>query len=149
MTGPTFSKAPRFNHVAVSVPPEDLDSEGRAALVDFYGDVFGMEEYVELTEDRKTLVLRVHSHEQFLFIVSDDRPMAAPRTDHFGLSVASLDDFNEVARRAAAWKERDPDQIDLDEPTVEEFVGALRLHNFYVRYRLPLTVETQHFEYLV
>ena len=27
--------------------------------------------------------------------------------------------------------------------------GALRLHSFYVRYRLPLMVETQHFEYLL
>ena len=29
-----------------------------------------------------------------------------------------------------------------------EYVGALNLHSFYVRYRLPLMVETQHFEYL-
>jgi hypothetical protein len=149
VTGPTFSKAPRFNHVAMSVAPGELDAEGRAALVAFYGDVFGFEEYEELTEDRHRLVFRAHSHEQFMFLIAEDAPMAAPRLDHFGLSVASLDDFEEVARRAAAWKVEEPDIVDLIEPTVEEYVGALRLHSFYVRYRLPLMVETQHFEYLL
>ena len=148
MTGPAFSKAPRFNHVAMSVAPGELDADGRAALVAFYGDVFGFEEYEELTEDRHRLVFRAHSHEQFMFLIADDTPMATPRLDHFGLSVASLDDFEEVARRAAAWKAEQPDAVDLIEPTVEEYVGALRLHSFYVRYRLPLMVETQHFEYL-
>jgi len=148
VTGPAFSKAPRFNHVAMSVAPGELDADGRAALVAFYGDVFGFEEYEELTEDRHRLVFRAHSHEQFMFLIADDTPMATPRLDHFGLSVASLDDFEEVARRAAAWKAEQPDAVDLIEPTVEEYVGALRLHSFYVRYRLPLMVETQHFEYL-
>jgi hypothetical protein len=148
VTGPAFTKAPRLNHVAMSVAPDELDAEGRAALVAFYGDVFGFEEYEDLTEDRRRLVFRAHSHEQFMFLVAETAPMAAPRLDHFGLSVASLGDFEEVARRAAAWKAREPDVVDLIEPTVEEYVGALRLHSFYVRYRLPLMVETQHFEYL-
>lgn len=148
MTGPAFTKAPRLNHVAMSVSPDELDADGRAALIAFYGDVFGFEEYEDLTEDRHRLVFRAHSHEQFMFLIADDAPMAAPRLDHFGLSVASLGDFDEVARRAAAWKAREPDAVDLIEPTVEEYVGALRLHSFYVRYRLPLMVETQHFEYL-
>lgn len=148
MTGPELSKAPRFNHIAVSLPAGDLDTVGRTMLTDFYGDVFGMEEYTDLTEDRAQLVLRLHSHEQFVFIVADESPMAAPRMDHVGLSVTSVADFDEVARRAAVWKERAPDDVDLIEPSSEEFVGALRLHSFYVRYRLPIMFETQHFEYL-
>ena len=148
MTGPEFTKAPRFNHVALSVAPDQLDADGRAALIAFYGDVFGFEEYEDLTEDRRRLVFRAHSHEQFLFLTAEAAPMTAPRLDHFGLSVASLDDFEEVARRAAAWKAKEPDHVDLIDPAVEEYVGALRLHSFYVRYRLPLMVETQHFEYL-
>ncbi len=148
MTGPELSKAPRFNHIAVSVPAADLDTAGRSMLTDFYGDVFGMEEYTDLTEDRAQLVLRLHSHEQFVFIVADAAPMEAPRMDHVGLSVASVADFDEVARRATLWKECEPDNVDLIEPSSEEFAGALRLHSFYVRYRLPLMFETQHFEYL-
>ncbi len=148
MTGPAFAKPPRMNHVALSLPADALDADGRAAINAFYGDVFGFEEYEDLTKDRKQLVLRAHHHEQFVFLIADDQPMAAPRLDHFGISVATLTDFEEVARRASAWKEREPDHVDLIEPTVEEYVGALKLHSFYVRYRLPLMVETQHFEYL-
>ncbi|MGI8709728.1 MAG: hypothetical protein ACR2LA_01865 [Acidimicrobiales bacterium] len=149
MTGPAFIKAPRLNHVAMSVAADELDAEGRAALCAFYGDVFGLEEYEELTEDRHQLVFRAHSHEQFVFLIAEDTPMTAPRLDHFGMSVSSLADFGEVLRRATAWQAREPEAVDLIEPTVEEFAGALRLHNFYVRYRLPLMIETQHFEYLM
>jgi hypothetical protein len=148
VTGPEFSKAPRFNHVALSLPADQLDADGRAAIGAFYGDVFGFEEYPDLTKDREIMVLRAHSHEQFVFLIADESPMAAPRMDHFGLSVATLAEFEEVARRAAAWKEKLPDEVDLVDPSVEEYVGALKLHSFYVRYRLPMMVETQHFEYL-
>ncbi len=148
-SGPDFAQPPRFNHVALSVPGDLLDADGRAALAAFYGDVFGFEEYPELTQDRRRLVFRAHSHEQFVYLIADETPMTAPRLDHFGLSVSSLAEFEEVARRAAAWKERAPDDVDLIAPTFDEYAGALRLHSFYVRYRLPLMVETQHFEYLI
>jgi len=147
--GPDFAKPPRLNHVAMSVPPDTLDAEGRAALTAFYGDVFGFEEYPELTQDRQRLVFRAHHHEQFVFLIAEDEPMAAPRLDHFGLSVATLADFEEVHRRAAAWAEREPEHVDLIPPQVEEHAGMLKLHSFYVRYRLPLMLETQHFEYLL
>jgi len=147
--GPNFSKRPRFNHVAMSMPAASLDKDGRDAICAFYGDVFGFEEYQDLTEDQRRLVLRAHHHEQFVFLIADDNPMTAPRLDHFGLSVATLDDFNEVLRRARAWKEKEPDAVNLIESKTEEYVGALNLHSFYVGYRLPLLVETQHFEYLL
>jgi hypothetical protein len=132
----------------MSVPAGALDDVGRAALGAFYGDVFGFEEYPELTEDRRRLVFRAHSHEQFMFLIADEAPMTAPRLDHVGLSVATLAELEDMAARAAAWKAREPDEVDLIEPSVEEYAGALRLHSFYVRYRLPLMLETQHFEYL-
>ena len=147
-TGPLFSKPPRLNHVAMSVPADHLDADGRAAICAFYGDVFGFEEYPELTDDRRRLVLRAHTHEQFVFLIADEPHMTAPRMDHFGMSVATKDEFDEVARRAAAWKAKEPDDVDLVDPSVEEYDGFLNLHSFYVRYRLPLMVETQHFEYL-
>ncbi len=146
--GPQFSKNPRLNHIAMSMPADALSSEGRDAITAFYGDVFGFEEYADLTEDRRRLVLRVHHHEQFVFLIAEDEPMRTPRLDHFGISVASKDDFDEVHRRAAAWKTKEPDAVDLIEPTMEHYESALNLHSFYVGYRLPLLVETQHFEYL-
>ncbi|MFN8019593.1 MAG: hypothetical protein U0P45_15935 [Acidimicrobiales bacterium] len=148
MTGPTFAKPPRFNHIAVSLPADALDEQGRADIIEFYGDLLGAVEHVEMTRDRKQLVLGLHTHEQFFFLVAEDEPMRAPRMDHVGVSVSTVADFEEVARRAAAWKARLPDEVELIEPTSEDFVGVLRLHSFYVRYRLPIMVEVQHFQFL-
>ncbi len=146
-TGPEFSTAPNLNHVALSLPADALDADGRAALCSFYGDVFGFEEYDILTEDRKQLVFRVHSHEQFVFLIADEAPMTAPRFDHFGLSVSTKDDFEAILHRAQAWQAKEPDAVDIVGPEVEHYYGVLDLHNFYVRYRLPLMVETQWFEW--
>jgi hypothetical protein len=148
VTGPSFSRPPRFNHVAVSVTADALDAEGRAAIAAFYGDLLGAEEYPDMTLDRERLVLGLHTHEQFFFVVAEDEPMRAPSGDHVGVSVGSLEDFHEVARRAAEWAERLPEEVDLIEPTAEDFAGVLRLHSFYVRYRLPIMLEIQHFEML-
>ena len=150
MTGPAFTKPPRLNHVAMSVPADSLDADGRAALCAFYGDVFGFEEYEDLTQDRHRLVFRAHHHEQFMFLISEDEPMRAPRLDHFGMSVAVA---RTTSRRSIGGprrgRTRSPSTSTSIEPQVEEYAGMLNLHSFYVRYRLPLMVETQHFEYLV
>ena len=147
--GPAFSAPPQFNHVAMSVPADLLDADGRADICEFYGDVFGFAEYPQMTEDRKILVLGAHTLEQFVFIVAEDEPMRAHRHDHYGMSVATKDDFDEVLRRAQAWKAKLPDDVVLDGPGAEEHHGVLLLHNFYVAYRLPLTIEVQHFEWLL
>ena len=146
--GPAFSAPPRFNHVAVSVPADALDADGRAAICEFYGDVLGFEEHPSMTEDRRRLVLGAHTVEQFVYVVAQDEPMVAHHQDHYGLSVASRDDFDEVVRRAEAWRDRLPEEVTVDGPTSEDHAGVLRLHSVYVTYRLPLTVEVQHFEWL-
>lgn len=145
--GPLFSAPPRFNHVAMSVPADLLDADGRAAICAFYGDVLGFEEHPSMTEDRRRLVLGAHSYEQFVFLVAQDEPMAAHHHDHYGLSVASKDDFDEVVRRAREWQARLPREVTVDGPEAEEHVGVLVLHSVYLAYRLPLTVEIQHFEW--
>jgi hypothetical protein len=129
----------------MSMPADALDEAGRAAIVDFYGDVFGFEEYPMLTEDRKRLVMRVHSNEQFVFLIADDPPMSAPRLDHFGMSVGSLEDFGELYDKVKVRAADDP-EVDVIDAHVEDY-GMLKLHSFYVRYRLPLMVEIQHYEY--
>jgi len=145
--GPTFSATPRMNHVAMSLAPDVLDTDGRKAIVDFYGEVLGCVEHEMMTEDRKLLVLGFHTHEQFLFLIAEDQPMTAPRLDHWGFSVATKDDFDGVAARCAAWAGRDA-EVDYIEPTAEEHAGMLRIHSLYVRYRLPMMVECQYWEWL-
>lgn len=139
------SRMPTFNHVAMSLPADQLDADGRKAIVDFYGEVFGWEELPTQTVDRKQLVLSAHSYEQFVFLIAEDSPMAAPRLDHFGLSVGSLDELRAAHARAVAYRERDG-RVDVIDPAVEDH-QVLKLHNFYVGYLLPLMVEVQHWEF--
>jgi hypothetical protein len=130
----------------MSMPADALDADGRAAITTFYGDVFGWQEYDMLTQDRRRLVLRVHTNEQFVFLIAEDEPMTCPRLDHFGMSVGTLDEFEDLYSRVQAKAAADPD-VDVVERDMEDYEGYLKLHNFYVRYKLPLMVEVQHFEY--
>ena len=139
-----FKGPARFNHVAMSVPADLLDETGRAEIARFYGDVFGWREHPTMTEDRKRLVMGVHSYDQFVFVIADDSPMQAPKGDHFGMAVDSLDELHEVQRRAESFAAAD-DRVSIIGYDVEDF-GVLKLHSFYVRYLLPLMVEVQFFE---
>ncbi len=97
-----------------------------------------------MTADRERLVMGVHSYDQFVFVIADESPMQAPKGDHFGMAVDSLDELKEVLRRAEVFAARDG-RVEIIGYDVEDFV-VLKLHSFYVRYLLPLMVEVQYFE---
>ena len=136
---------PVFNHVAMSVDSSLLQPEGRVELLAFYGDVFGWTEMPGMAEDGKLLVLRVHSNEQFVFLVADESPMRCPSGDHVGLSVETPEELYAVLERARKFKETDP-RVEIVEPRIEDY-KVLKLHNFYVRYRLPLSIELQCYDW--
>lgn len=138
-------RRPRFNHVAMSVPPDALDAAGRAALLGFYEEVFGFTEMPGLTVDRERLVLRAYSNEQFVFVHADAQPMRCSALDHFGISVATRQEFDELLSRARKFRERDVD-VEIIEPRTEDY-KVLKLHNFYLRYRLPMMIEVQCYEW--
>jgi len=98
-----------------------------------------------MTVDSERLVLSAWHHEQFVFLHGSDDPMRCSREDHFGLSVGTLGELEDLRARSLAFGEGD-DRVQVTEQQVEDF-GPLKLHSFYVRYRLPLTIEVQHFEY--
>ena len=139
------SRTPRFNHVAMSLPADQLDDDGRKAIIEFYGQVFGWQELPTMTVDRKRLVLSAHTYEQFVFLMAEEEPMRAPRLDHFGISVGSLDELHAAHRRAQSFGEHDP-AVDLIDPDVEDH-QVVRIHSFYVGYLLPMMVEVQHWEF--
>ena len=139
-----FKGPTRFNHVAMSMPADSLDEAGRNDITRFYSEVFGWREHPTMTEDRKRLVMGVHTYDQFVFLVADENPMKTPHADHFGLSVDSLDQLHEVLARAKAFAESD-DRVDIVDYAVEDH-GVLKLHSFYVRYLLPMMVEVQYFQ---
>jgi hypothetical protein len=141
----TATRTPRFNHVAMSVPADLLDEQGRADLLDFWGGVFGFQELPTETEDRRKLVLSAYDFEQFVFLIAEDDPMRCPRLDHFGMSVGTLEELEAFHAKAKAYAEQD-DRVDLIEQSVEDH-GVVRIHNFYVRFLLPMMIEIQHFEW--
>jgi hypothetical protein len=140
---PDDRPAQTFNHVAMTVPAPLLGAEGRASLVDFYGEVFGWTEFPTLTEDGKRLVLRAHSNEQFVFLVSGEDTMRCPEGDHFGVSVRTPAELDTILERARAYRGRD-ERVRIDEKKIDDF-GPLQLHSCYIGYRLPLKVEVQCF----
>ena len=136
---------PRFNHVAMSMPSAALSPEGRKEIVDFYSDVFGWKELPTETIDGKRLVMMAYRIDQFVFLIADDRPLSAPRLDHFGMGVATLDELDTFLERAKRYQEREP-RVDIIDKQVEVHPG-ITLTNFYVGFLLPLMVEVQHFGY--
>jgi hypothetical protein len=146
MTMSTGRKAPRFNHVAMSLPADALDEAGRADILRFYGEVFGWAEAPGMTQDRRRLVLMCHRYDQFVFLIADDEPMRAPRLDHFGQSVTTLEELTELRDKVKAFATHD-DRVDLVDISVDEHPGV-RITAFYVGYLLPMMVETQYWEWL-
>jgi hypothetical protein len=142
---PGMASAARFNHVALSVPAELLDAAGRGALLAFYGDVFGWDEMPTLTRDRELFVLRCGSNEQFVYLTASDDPLRCPPLDHVGLSVETPAELDAMRERALKQAERVPG-VEVTPRGLEDY-GFLRLHNFYIRYRLPLSLEVQCFEW--
>jgi hypothetical protein len=139
------TRPPRFNHVAMSVPADSLDDASRKELLDFYGEVFGWEEAPGMTIDRERLVLMAHRYDQFVFLVKDDEPMSAPRLDHWGQAVDSRAELEELYRRAVAYRDRDA-RVEIIDLHADSYPGVT-IHAFYVRFLLPLMVETQYFEW--
>jgi hypothetical protein len=139
------AKAPHFNHVALTVPAEALDEEGRRRLLDFYGEVFGWSEMPTMTLDRERLVFRAYSNDQFVFVVASDEPMRCSGNEHVGLQVATPEALDEMLDRARKYAERDA-EVEISERGTEDY-EAVVLHNVYIRYRLPMSIELQCYEW--
>ena len=137
------ARKPRLNHVAMSMPADALDDEGRAAITKFYGDVFGWMEYD--MQDRRRLVMRVHSDEQFVFLIADDPPMTCARLDHFGLSVGAESELDDILARAKAWQARD-DRVEIVDKQVDDH-EVLAITSIYIRYLLPMMIEIQWWDF--
>jgi hypothetical protein len=81
----TTSFAPRINHVAIS-DADVLNDEGRAALLDFYSEVFGWSEGDNSTEKGNRLILATGEWRQFIYLLpAKGEFMVTPDMDHFGM----------------------------------------------------------------
>jgi hypothetical protein len=144
MAAPTLGNI-RLNHVAMSVPPELLDAEGRADLKRFYEEVFGFQEHETMTEDGQRLVFGVHAMNQFLFLYASREPMTCPRMDHWGIQVDTEEELDEILRRAKAFQEKDA-RVHIVDKHADEFT-SLTLTAIYIGYLLPMTIEVQWWKF--
>lgn len=135
---------PTFNHVAMSLPADLLGETGRKEIVSFWGEVFGFEEYPQMTEDGKRLVLGACHFDQFVFLIAEEEPMRCPQLDHFGMAVHSRADLDAAWERASAFAERD-DRVRLIEPHVDDH-EVVKIHAFYAAFLLPMMIEIQYWE---
>jgi len=138
-------RAPRFNHVAMSLPSDLLDETNRADLCRFYGEVFGFEELPTMTEDRRRLVFGCYAIEQFVFLIANDDPMTCPRMDHYGFSVGTEAELDAMLERAKAFQEQDP-RVDIVDKHVDDH-GFLAITSIYVGYLLPMMIEIQWWDF--
>ena len=145
MSTTTRLRAPRFNHVAMSLPSDMLDEANRADITRFYDEVFGWKELPTMTEDRRRLVLGCHTVEQFVFLIADDTPMTCARLDHYGMSVETEAELDDVLARAKAFREHD-DRVDIIDKKVDDH-GMLAITSIYIGFLLPMMVEIQWWEF--
>jgi hypothetical protein len=138
---------PIINHVAISVDARVLDDAGRAALLDFYGEVFGWTEGDNSTEKGNPLIVYTGEMRQYLyFLPATDDFLRAPHLDHFGLEISSRDELVAILDRAKAYREKDDrvTLIDVDEMTTHGTTSDFTLTNAYISFLIPLQIELQH-----
>jgi hypothetical protein len=135
--------------VAISVNADILNDEGRAALLDFYSEVFGWTEGDNSTEKGNPLILYTGDLRQFLYLLpANGEFMVTPEMDHFGLEVSSKEEMMELLDRVKVYQGKDERVRTTD-------VGAMVTHhnddeyvltNVYIKFLIPLWIELQHIE---
>jgi hypothetical protein len=147
MTSP--SVRPLLNHVAITVDATVLDEAGRAALLEFFGEVFGWTEGDNSTERGNPLILYTGRQRQFLYLLPGaDDFLRSPPLDHFGLEVSSREELVAILGRAMAYRDKDERVtiIDLDEMVTHGPRSDFTLTNAYIGFLLPLMIELQYIE---
>jgi len=141
--------SPRINHVAISVDADIMNDEGRAALLDFYSEVFGWTEGDNSTEKGNPLILYTGEWRQFLYLLpARDEFMVTPEMDHFGIEVSSMEELSELLERVRAYQRKD-DRVritDVGTMVTHHNDDEFTLTNVYIWFLLPLWIELQHVE---
>ncbi len=106
---------PRFNHVAMSVPADQLEDPTGPTSPASSHDVLGFDELTMMTVDRQRLIYSCVHWDQFIFLIAEDDPMRCPRMDHYGFAVGTLDELLAARDRAVAFRDED-DRVDLRRP---------------------------------
>jgi hypothetical protein len=115
----------------MSVPRGTLTSEFRAALLDFYSDLFGWRELESLSNpDRLTIAI---GRTAYINVRERDSPMAPDAYEHFGVLVASVEDVHALHSKAT--------RLGAVASPVEEPVDGHP--TFRLEHLLPMAIEVQ------
>lgn len=134
----------RFNHMELTFPRGTLTTDFRAAVADFYGDVFGWHASDVKVVGQDCLYLHVDEG-QFLLCAEADDPLHSPSWDHLGLLMETRAEVDDTLTRIKARAEHD-DRIRVKE--YEDLVmERVTVHAFYVKYLLPIFFDVQCMEY--
>jgi hypothetical protein len=137
---------PTLNHVAITLPRDVLDDDGRKLLLGFFGEVFGWTEGDNTGEEGNPLILYTGPFGQFVYLLPGDVPLTAPHLDHFGFQVQTLVELQGIVDRAKAYREKD-DRVDIIDVHSRVMPGPNRkyvLTSAYIGFVLPLMIELQH-----
>jgi hypothetical protein len=140
---------PRINHVAISVQASLMDTAGRAALLDFFSEVFGWTEGDNSTEKGNPLILYTGALRQFLYLLpAEEHFLVAPPLDHFGMEVSSPGELMAILERAKEYQRKDDRVriIDIGTMITHGPTDDYTLTNAYVGFLFPLMIELQHIE---
>ena len=99
----------------------------------------------QMTDDGRRLVLSCYTYEQFVFLIAEDEPMTCARLDHFGMSVATEAELDEILARAKAFQEHD-DRVEIIDKKTDDY-EMLAITSIYIGYILPMMVEIQWWDY--
>lgn len=139
-----MGRKPHFNHVAMSLPSDMLDGQTREDLKSFYSEVFGWSHLPMMDVDGKRMVFQTYTLEQFVFLHGEEAPMTCPRMDHYGFSVDTEAELDEILAKAQAYKARD-DRVDIIDKHRDDH-GTIAITAIYIGYLLPMMVEIQWWE---
>jgi len=130
----------------MSMKPQELVGQGREDLIRFFHEVFGWHENTVLGSPGKALVVGWDDYEPAVFLLGHNEQMTAPGQDHFALGVDSVADLENVLAHADAFAATDT-RAEVRGHHINDY-GVAKLHNIYVRYLIPMTIEVQHLEVL-
>lgn len=113
----------------------------RSELLGFYGEVLGWTEDPAFAVPGERILLRAPTIDQYITLRCTDAPMVTSGYEHLGVAISSEAEIHAIHARAAAAGEPYPD---LDLGPIRTLYGGALL-TFRLRFRLPLTLELQHF----
>ena len=140
------SKPAVLNHVAISMTRDALDPEGRADILDFYGEVFGWTELQDQEEPGNPLILATGAFGQFIYLLPSDAPMRTDALDHFGLLMDTIEELDAVLARAVEFSAHD-NRVRVIEKHARTTHGPstdYTLTSGYIGFVLPMMIELQH-----